>query len=107
MINSKASSRFTVLRSLEQSVERRQEARAGRTVTCAVIGGERGCHGRVHSEHPVHGHRTLDDTPQSDERDLRWVDHPEHSLHALVAEVRHRKRGVGGLRGTQAPDAGP
>lgn len=47
----------------------------------------------------------LGDPPEADEGDLGRIDHAEHRLDPLVAEVRHRDRRVGHLRAAQGPCA--
>jgi prepilin-type processing-associated H-X9-DG protein len=57
------------------------------------------------ADHAVFRPRPLDDAAETDQRDLRRVDHTEDGLHALVAEVGDRDRGVRDLGAAQ--HAGP
>ncbi|AAK46048.1 Putative uncharacterized protein [Mycobacterium tuberculosis variant bovis] len=77
-----------------QLVDRQEEQRAAMVIAAAVVSGQRSQHGRHDVDRAVDGANSLCRLAETDQRDLRWVDHPEDRVNPLVTDVGHGDREV-------------
>src|SRR6516165_10512764 len=92
---------------LEQLVDCGEEQRAAVTVTCSMVGGERGLHGGDDPDPAVNDADPLGGLVETDDGHLGRVDDAEDGIDALVAEVGNRDGRVRHLRTPQRERACP
>lgn len=68
--------------------------RTAMVIAAAVVSGQRSQHGRHDVDRAVDGANSLCRLAETDQRDLRWVDHPEDRVNPLVTDVGHGDREV-------------
>src|SRR6516165_2288268 len=92
---------------LEQLVDCGEEQRAAVTVTCSMVGGERGLHGGNDPDPAVNDADPLGRLTETDQRHLRWIDDTEDRIDALVTKVGNRNCRIRHFRAPQREGARP
>src|SRR6516165_3284408 len=92
---------------LEQLVDCGEEQRAPVTITCSMVGGERGLHSGDVPDSAVDSADSLGGAAETDDGYLWRVDNAEDRIDDLVTEIGHRDGRVGHLRTPQGERACP
>ena len=90
-----------ILWRLQYATNFAQKACAIVAIAGTVVGRQAGDNGRHHTQLAVPNPRPLADATKADQRHLGWIDHAQHTVHTLVAELRDRHACVAQLRTAQ------